>query len=338
MSPRELRTLTGGSSHWRLCRSEPQPPGRRMELAKVLEPNATIVGREDLSEELAIFQVALDEALPEGDWFVPGQYMVIGVNNIQEPELGGVQRPMSIASEPAERKHVEFYIRRVAKPESKNPLTHSLFQLGESERVFLRPKPKGHFTIPGTIGPEDERWRIYVSAGTGLAPFVSIARDDISHGRSVAKTCVIHGVSRSGDLGYREELEAMERDHGLVYIPTVSRPAECPDWSGSCGRAEDCFKDQGIEMLESKMGLESGSLGPDHAAVLVCGLQGTIGESILRLSSRGFVPAEKKIRKALAIPEERTPSLFFEQYDSDPVIDLEDQEILSQLRSGLGLD
>jgi len=307
-------------------------------LAKVLEPNATIVGKDDLSPELAIFRVALDEPLPDGDWFVPGQYMVIGVNNVQEPELGGVQRPMSIASEPAQRDHVEFYIRRVGAPESKNPLTHSLFRLGENDRVFLRPKPKGHFTIPGTIGPDDDRWRIYVSAGTGLAPFVSIARDDITHGRSLAKTCVIHGVSRSGDLGYREELEAMERDHGLVYIPTVSRPAECPDWSGVCGRAEDCFKEDGIEMLEARMGLENGSLHPDHAAVLVCGLQGTIGESILRLSTRGFVPAEKKIRKALEIPEERAPALFFEQYDSDPVIDLEDQEILAHLKGGLGLD
>lgn len=307
-------------------------------MAKVLEPNATIVGRDDLSEGLAIFQVALDEALPEGDWFVPGQYMVIGVNNVGEPDLGGVQRPMSIASEPAERAHVEFYIRRVGKPESKNPLTHSLFLLGEGERVFLRPKPKGHFTIPGTIGMEDDRWRIYVSAGTGLAPFVSIVRDDITHGRSVAKTCVIHGASRSGDLGYRDELEAMERDHGLAYVPTVSRPAECPDWSGTCGRAEDCFKDEGIAMLESRIGIESGSLSPETAAVLVCGLQGTIGESILRLSSRGFVPAEKKIRKAVGIPDETTASLFFEQYDSDPVIDLEDSEILSVLRSGLGLD
>jgi len=311
---------------------------RRIALAKVLEPNATIVGREDLSEGLAIYQIALDEELPEGDWFVPGQYMVIGVNNVEEPELGGVQRPMSIASEPGERGYVEFYIRRVGQPESKNPLTHSLFLLGKDERVFLRPKPKGHFTIPGTIGTEDDRWRMYVSAGTGLAPFVSIVRDDISHGRSISKTCVIHGVSRPGDLGYRDELEELQRDHGLVYIPTVSRPAESPDWTGTTGRAEGCFEQQGIEMLESRMGIEKGSLGPELVAVLVCGLQGTIGESILRLSDRGFVPAEKKIRKALEIPDEMTPSLFFEQYDSDPVIDLEDQQILSRLRGGLGLD
>ena len=307
-------------------------------MAKVLEPNATIVGKIDLSEELSIFKVALDEELPEGDWFVPGQYMVIGVNNLVEPDLAGVQRPMSIASEPAERGHVEFYIRRVARPESKNPLTHSLFRLSEGDRVFLRPKPKGHFTIPGTVGLEDDRCRIYVSAGTGLAPFVSIVRDDLRHGRSVTKTCIIHGVSRSGDLGYREELEQLSQEHGLVYIPTVSRPAECPDWSGRTGRAEDCFKPDGLELLESSLSLSPGALGPDQAVVLVCGLQGTIGQSILRLAGRGFVPAEKKIRKALEIPETRPASLFFEQYDSDPVIDLEDQQVVARLRADLGLE
>jgi hypothetical protein len=72
--------------------------------------------------------------------------------------------------------------------------------------------------------------------------------------------------------------------------------------------------------------------------VLVCGLHGTIGESILRLAGRGFVPAEKKIRKALQIPEDRTASLFFEQYDSEPVIDLENEEIVAGLRSDLGLE
>ena len=306
-------------------------------MAKVLEPNATIEGKTDLSEELAIFRIALDEELPEGDWFVPGQYMVIGVNNEVEPELGGVQRPMSIASEPAERRFVEFYIRRVSQPSSKNPLTHSLFRLSEGDRVFLRPKPKGHFTIPGTVGEDDDRWKIYVSAGTGLAPFVSIARDDITHGRSVKKTCIIHGVSRDGDLGYREELEQMERDHGLVYVPTVSRPAQCPDWQGHAGRAEDCFKPDGLEMLESRMNLAAGELTPEVAVVLVCGLQGTIGESIVRLATRGFVPAEKKLRKALEIPEQMTPTLFFEQYDSDPVLDLDDQDLVSKLKSDLGI-
>ncbi|MAJ28462.1 hypothetical protein CBD41_03490 [bacterium TMED181] len=307
-------------------------------MAKILQLNATIEQREDFSDELAIFRVRPDDSLPEGQWFVPGQYMVIGVNNTEDPELRGVQRPMSIASEPGERGHVEFYIRRVGSPESKNPLTHSLFRLREGERVFLRPKPKGHFTIPGTVGDEDQRWRILVSAGTGLAPFVSIVRDDLTHGRSLKRTCIIHGASRPGDLGYRRELEKLAEEQGLLYLPTVSRPADHPDWNGLAGRAEDRFKEEALGYLEERMGLNSGSLGPDQAVVLVCGLQGTIGDSLVRLAKRGFVPAEKKIRKKLEIPEELPGSFFFEQYDSDPVIDLENETLIQELKIDLGLD
>lgn len=306
-------------------------------LGKVLDLNATIVNREDLSDELTIFRIRPDADLPEGDWFVPGQYMVIGVNNVTQVELGGVQRPMSIASEPSCRDYIEFYIRRVARPESNNPLTHHLFPLPEGERVFLRPKPKGHFTVPGTVGADDDRWKIYVSAGTGLAPFVSIVRDDLTQGRSLNKTCIIHGASRPGDLGYQSELESLQKEHGLVYIPTVSRPADHPDWSGCHGRAEDRFLKSEIPWLEERMGMDSGSLSPEKAVVLVCGLQGTIGDSIIRLAQLGFVPAEKKIRKKLAIPEELTPSFFFEQYDSDPVIDLENSDLIEELRKNLGL-
>lgn len=86
------------------------------------------------------------------------------------------------------------------------------------------------------------------------------------------------------------------------------------------------------------MGLNSGSLGPDQAVVLVCGLQGTIGDSLVRLAKRGFVPAEKKIRKKLEIPEELPGSFFFEQYDSDPVIDLENETLIQELKIDLGLD
>lgn len=308
-------------------------------MAKVLDLNATIEKREDFSDELAIFRVRPDDPLPDGDWFVPGQYMVIGVNNADEPELGGVQRPMSIASEPAERGHVEFYIRRVGSPESKNPLTHSLFKLQQGDRVFLRPKPKGHFTIPGTVGEDDKRWRILVSAGTGLAPFVSIVRDDWTRngGSALDRTCIIHGASRPGDLGYRRELEDLSNEHGLLYLPTVSRPADYPEWDGLHGRAEDRFKADALEVLEERMGIPSGSLGPDQAVVLVCGLQGTIGESLVRLAKRGFVPAEKKIRKKLEIPDELPGSFFFEQYDSDPVIDLENEGLITELRRDLGL-
>lgn len=305
-------------------------------LAKTLAYNATLVGREDLTPTLSIFRVEPDEDLPgTGPWFVPGQYMVIGLNNEEQPELAGVLRPMSIASAPEDRDVVEFYIRYVNHPTSDNPLTHLLWKAKAGDRMFMRPKPAGKFTLLDTVGSDDPRLLVFVSAGTGLAPFVSIVRS--FHNRepeaSLSRFAVLHGVSYPDDLGYREELTALQESHGLRYVPTVSRPGEASDWSGATGRVETLFAPDQLPELEARLGLDSGDLRPQGAAVFVCGLQGTIGKTIEHLAGRGFVPDHKRIRTALGIDDEAADSLFFEQYDTEPVIDLNDADLLERLRA-----
>jgi hypothetical protein len=58
--------------------------------------------------------------------------------------------------------------------------------------------------------------------------------------------------------------------------------------------------------------------------ILICGLQGTIGQCIESLVPRGFVPDNRKIRRALEIPDDLKPTIFYEAYDTIPPIDLED--------------
>src|SRR5688500_12730006 len=97
-------------------------------MAKPPEYNATLVERDDITPARGVFPVRRDGVVPgTGAWFVPGQYMVLGLNNEVKVELGGVRRPMSIASAPERRDLVEFYIRYVDKPESENPFTHLLW-------------------------------------------------------------------------------------------------------------------------------------------------------------------------------------------------------------------
>ena len=307
-------------------------------MAKVLEYNATLAGRDDVTDALGIFRIVPDDPLPsDGPWFVPGQYMVLGLNNEEQTELGAVQRPMSIASAPEETGHIEFYIRFVAEPASSNPFTHQLWKRQEGDRIFIRPKPKGHFTVENTVGADDPRKKIFVSAGTGLAPFVSIVRSARirTPGRDLGEYVILHGASYADDLGYREELERLSTDEGLHYIPTVSRPQLSPGWEGAQGRAEDHFRAERLEEFELRAGFEAGELRPDRAVLFVCGLQGTIGATIERLLDRGFVPDEKKLRRALEVPEEVPASIYFEQYDSDPVVDLTDESHVADLRSRL---
>jgi len=313
--------------------SDPEGSG-----VKTIEYNATLAERDDLTDSLGIFRIVPDEPLPDGaPWFEPGQYMVIGLNNETVPELGAVQRPMSIASAPEERRHVEFYIRFVSKPASKNPFTHLLWKRRAGERIFVRAKPKGHFTIADTVGWEDRRRKIFVSAGTGLAPFVSVVRS-LRHrdpSRDLGEVAILHGASYPADLGYREELEALVREAGLRYVPTVSRPKDGDGWRGAVGRAEDHFRAEHIDAFEERCGLARGELRPENAVLFVCGLQGTIGATIERLLGRGFVPDDKKLRKAFEVPEDLPASIFFEQYDSEPVIDLADEAKVATLRAEL---
>lgn len=304
-------------------------------MAKELAYNATLAEREDLTPALAVFRIRPDEGLPgEGPWFVPGQYLTIGLNNEERPELGSVRRPMSIASAPERRDLVEFYIRFVEKPESENPLTHLLWKRKAGDRIFLRTQPVGKFTVEDTMG-HDARIKLCVAAGTGLAPFLSMVRSKVNRDPKcrLEDWAIIHGASYSRDLGYRDELDALARDHGLRYLPTISRPREEQGWTGHVGRAEDFFRPERLDGLEDSLRLPRGGLRPDRVGLLICGLQGTIGACIERLLGRGFVPDNRKIRRALEIPEDMPAHTFYEAYDTIPPIDLENAAHVAALKA-----
>ena len=302
-------------------------------MAKPVTYNATLVERLDLTPQLAVFKVRPDEPVAGDPQFVPGQYVTLGLNNEDRPDLGSVRRPMSIASAPEERDALEFYIRFVKVPESDNPLTHLLWRAKAGDRMFMRAKAVGKFTVSDTIGESDARLRVCVAAGTGLAPFLCMVRS--AHMRDVGADlsgwAILHGASYPADLGYRRELEALTRQ-GLCYQGSISRPQESPDWRGDVGRVEDYFLKERLDDLERRLGLGAGELRPERSVIYICGLQGTIGKTIERLAARGFVPDNRKLRRALEVPDDVPASLFFEQYDKTPVIDLGDPRVLEPLR------
>jgi len=314
-------------------------------MAKLLEYNATLVERVDIEPALSIFKVELDEIVrkggPDEPWFVPGQYLTIGLNREDggedDPRPVSVRRPMSIASAPEEGEIAEFYIRYVGHPESDLPLTHLMWPIETGARMFCRPMPVGKFTLRDTIGEDDSRLKVFIAAGTGLAPFISMARSRILRDPKARldDMAILHGASYSKSLGYREELERLVKEHGLRYVPTISRPTEEPEWSGASGRVEALLDPERIEDTEQRLGLEAGAIVPDKAAILICGLQGTIANSILHTIPRGFVPDHRKIRRALEVDEARPATLFWEQYDSSPVLDTKDEALMEKLRAQL---
>jgi ferredoxin--NADP+ reductase len=295
-------------------------------MGTALTGNATLLERIDLDPTLVIFRIRPDDLPVDGaPWFVPGQYVTLGE--------GEVQRAYSIASEPGERRWLEFYIRYARNPETETPFTHVLWPLPVGSRLHVGSKIVGRFTLERTVGASDTRWKLFVAAGTGIAPFVSMVRHARRSGDkdALSRMALLHGVSHPHELAYREELEGATAD-GLRYLPTVSRPREHAEWTGLTGRVESLFEDGGRAKLEGA--LQSGEpLHPDNAVVYVCGFQGTIAESVRRLLSRGFVPEDRKLRRMLGIPETMKPSLFFEQYDLEPVFDPKDAALVEALRA-----
>ncbi len=246
--------------------------------------NATLVRREDHGPDLASFWVKMDgEPIP----FEPGQYMTIGV--FADGKLW--QRPYSVASAPSQAgiDGYEFYVRHV-------PIirfTTLLWRLRPGARMRMI-GPKGRFMLE----PTDSRLHVYVSTGTGLAPFVSMIRETQA-GHDPRRTVVLHGVSYASELGYRETLERMERDgsYPLRYVPTVSRPDHPRNagWTGRVGRVEAVVGDVCRDL----------GLAPERTVVYICGNPDMIVNVEEELIRRGF--PEFHVKKELYWPKGKAP-------------------------------
>ena len=169
---------------------------------RVIDPdderyNATLVRREDETESLAYFWVRFDgEPTP----FESGQYMTIGV--LVDGKI--VQRPYSVASPPAVAgtEGYEFYVRLV----QGGTFTPLLWELPVGHRMRMI-GPKGKFMLQ----PDDDRTHIFISSGTGNAPFVSMMRQLLIDGPP-RPVVFLNGVSYAHELGLsRRSLEGWER-------------------------------------------------------------------------------------------------------------------------------
>ncbi len=247
--------------------------------------NATLVHREDLTEDLAYFRIKMDgPATP----FVPGQYMTLGV--VADGKM--LQRPYSIASAPATADTLgyEVFVRHV-------PIvrfTTALWRLKVGHRARLI-GPKGKFMLE----PEDERTHLYVSTGTGIAPFLSMIRETMAEGKP-RETVVINGCSFADELGYREELEAWEQDpaYRLTYVPTISRPKDARNagWTGRVGRAEQVIADTCRDL----------GIAPERTVVYICGNPEMILNVERTLMERDF--PEFHVKKELYWPKGKAPA------------------------------
>jgi ferredoxin--NADP+ reductase len=151
--------------------------------------------------------------------FENGQFVMLGLETEGKPLL----RAYSIAS-PNWHEELEFYSIKVAD----GPLTSRLQKIQVGDRVLIGRKPTGTLVLDG-LRPGK---RLYMlGTGTGLAPWLSLARDPDVYER-FDEVIVTHTVREVADLNYRELLSgALAEDEilgeliggKLRYYPTVTR-------------------------------------------------------------------------------------------------------------------
>lgn len=206
-------------------------------------------------------------ARPEDFRFRSGEFVMIGLPG----EDGGkpVLRAYSIAS-PAWAEELEFFSIKVAD----GPLTSRLQKIQPGDSVLMGKKPTGTLVLDALTGGE-RLWLI--GTGTGLAPWLSVARDPETYSR-FGQVIVCHTVRNVADLAYRDFFSHGIHDDPLIgdeartqltYYPTVTREKfETPGRITDRIRSGDLFAD-----LQLPIGFS-----PNSDRIMLCGSMAMIKE------------------------------------------------------------
>ena len=165
--------------------------------------------------------------------FKPGQFGRLALDIDGER----VYRPYSFVN-PPDAPPLEFYSITVPG----GPLSNRLVQLGPGDSVWIAPKGYGLMTLD-QIPDADTLWLL--STGTGIGPFLSIARSEDTWTR-FRQVVLVHAVRHARELSYGDTLDAIAARRGDAFRPVrfVSREDQ-PDCLG--GRIPAAIDDGRLE-------------------------------------------------------------------------------------------
>ncbi|WP_076071959.1 ferredoxin--NADP reductase [Sphingomonas montana] len=209
--------------------------------------------------------------------FRSGEFVMIGLPG---PKGKPLLRAYSIAS-PSYSDELEFLSIAV----EDGPLTSQLRLVQAGDQIFLGRKPTGTLVsdalLPG-------RRLFLISTGTGLAPFLSVARDPDIYDQ-FEEIVIVHSVRRVADLAYRTELEAAFADDPLIgeqaqdqlgYVPTVTR-----EEFRTTGRIDALVASGELFVPPLTGGRE---FDPEQDRIMLCGSMAMIKDFAAFLDGLGF--------------------------------------------------
>ncbi len=203
--------------------------------------------------------------------FEAGQFLNIMVP--ETPEHKALKRPYSIASPPIWKGYVDLCWKRV----KDGIATNYLWTLKQGDKFQIQ-GPLGRFTarkpLPKTI--------IFISTGTGIAPFRSMMHTLLQEGVS-CDLWNIFGNRYEEDILYKEEFEELAAKHrNLRNVFTVSRPKT---WKGETQYVQHMLKKYIPDARDKH--------------IYICGLTNMINEAVAAATEMGFAKDQ----------------IFFEKYD-----------------------
>ncbi len=231
----------------------------------------TVLSVNHWTDRLFSFTTTRDPALR----FSNGHFTMIG---LRQPSGKPLLRAYSIASANYEE-HLEFLSIKV----QDGPLTSQLQHIKVGDKIVVGKKPTGTLLIDYLLPGKN----LYLlGSGTGLAPFLSVARDPATYER-FEKVIVVHGVREVAELAYHDYLSFELPEHEflgemvseqMLYYPTVTR---------------EPFRNQGriTDLIESgKMQADLGlpTLDPLNDRVMICGSPGLLKDLKVILEKRGY--------------------------------------------------
>ncbi|MGH7767296.1 MAG: hypothetical protein ACREQP_07560 [Candidatus Binatia bacterium] len=226
------------------------------------------------SDVLAIFRM-LPAAGSKFPTYKAGQYMALQRNDCRltkkivkdggkveyatvlddqgKPKRGAVTHSYSIASAPFETEQngwLEFYVILEMDGGVPGRLTESMFRMkpGGDDKMVYYEKIAGDFTLDKrAAGCKNV---ILVGTGTGLAPFISMAKQidfEAQSGKTDSvKYTLLHTNRTYEELDYYQDLLALEgaQRFDFIYVPTVSRPTQrdADDPKLGTGRANNVLR------------------------------------------------------------------------------------------------
>jgi len=233
----------------------------------------TILEVEHFTDDLFWFKTTKSDAWNKRN-FIAGEFTMIGMPD------NDIQRAYSIATSP-KNDFLEFFSIKV----QDGPLTKELQNVKVGDEIEVGSRPVGTLTtklLSPTTADKSRLWCI--STGTGLAPFLSIARDSDAY-EQFDEVIVTHTCRTNAELVFGEDIKR----YGARMYQTVTR--EDPKEGRYRGRITDRIHSG---ELFRDLEIDQDFFDPERDRIMICGGPDFNIELRNMFESQGWIHGTKK--------------------------------------------